>query len=102
MYISQKVLEIDQNLAGLHWNMMIPIKFQIFQLIFTSMQSSAVYKLILSSFLLLLLLLLLRDIVESSTIVNREVLENWLLRPLRSEVRSEVTSEATGSLRGHF
>ena len=98
MYISQKVLEIDQNLAGLHWNMMIPIKFQIFQLIFTSMQSSAVYKLILSSFLLLLL----RDIVESSTIVNREVLENWLLRPLRSEVRSEVTSEATGSLRGHF
>ena len=98
MYVSQKVLEIDQNLAGLHWNLMIPIKFQILQLIFTSMQSSAVYKLILSSFLLLLL----RDIVESSTIVNREVLENWLLRPLRSEVRSEVTSEATGSLRGHF
>ena len=97
MYISQKVLEIDQNLAGLHWNMMIPIKFQIFQLIFTSMQSSAVYKLILSSFLLLL-----RDIVESSTIEVREVLENRLLRPLRSEVRSEVTSEATGSLRGHF
>ena len=59
MYISQKVLEIDQNLAGLHWNLMIPIKFQILQLIFTSMQSSAVYKLILSSFLLLLL----RDIV---------------------------------------
>ena len=99
MYISQKVLEIDQNLAGLHWNLMIPIKFQILQLIFTSMQSSAVYKLILSSFLLLLLL---RDIVESSTIEVREVLENRLLRPLRSEVRSEVTSEATGSLRGHF
>ena len=98
MYISQKVLEIDQNLAGLHWNLMIPIKFQILQLIFTSMQSSAVYKLILSSFLLLLL----RDIVESSTIEVREVLENQLLRPLRSEVRSEGTSEATGSLRGHF